>query len=166
MRLNSDQTKHLVRIAAFIVCVVIGFRLILSAMTGAGGVLTVLAAMCFFVIGSVILAPLVAGFLSGWVGGLFNPTERGKPMPMYSVPESKYKREKFAEALQEFEKLSQQFPEEFRPYQAMLEITLIHLKDRARAEAIFQRGMRSLKQEEQRELLTKIYQAILAREQR
>jgi hypothetical protein len=48
----------------------------------------------------------------------------------------------------------------------MLEITLIHLKDRARAEAIFQRGMRSLKQEEQRELLTKIYQAILAREQR
>jgi hypothetical protein len=129
-----------------------------------GGLLVLLAAMSCFIIGAVILAPSVAGALSGWVGGLFDPSERGKPTPIYSIPESKYKRERYAEALAEFEKLSQQFPEEFRPYQAMLEITLIHQKDRARADAIYQRGMAELKQTEQRELLTKIYNAILARQ--
>lgn len=166
MRLNSDQTKFIVRLLVFAVCMFVGYRIIIRAPAYGlfGGAIVALIGMAFFLAGCVAIAPSIAGYFGEKFGGLFNPSEHGKPTPIYSIPESKYKREQFAEALVEFEKLSQQFPEEFRPYQAMLEITLIHLKDRARADAIYQRGMRSLKQAEQRELLTKTYRAILSRE--
>ncbi|GEM_PF-1800249 len=166
MRLTSDHKKLIARLLVFVVCVFVGYQIVIRAPDYGmfGGAIVALIAMAFFLAGCVAIAPSVAGFFSEKFGGLFDPSERGKPTPVYSIPESKYKREQYAEALEEFEKLSRQFPNEFRPYQAMLEITLIHLKDRTRADAIYQRGLRSLKQAEQCELLTKIYNAIIARE--
>jgi tetratricopeptide (TPR) repeat protein len=147
-----------------------GIRVWGKAASGVGydawgeAIMFALAGTVLLLIGATILALPLAERFSGWTGAILWSEERGKPEPAYSIPEALLKRERYAEALEEFEKLSQQFPEEFRPYQAMLEITLIHQKDRKRAGAIYQRGMRALKQAEQRELLRKIYNALLARE--
>ena len=162
----------------------VGFRLVMRLLIGApffgfgfyllwraglqGGLFeafgVALVGMAAMIAGAIIVAGPLAEIVGGCVGTLFWSNEKASPMPVYSISEAHLKREQYKEAMDGFERIAEEFPEEFRPYQAMIDIALVHLKDRERAKSVYQRGLESLKKPEERELLTRIYTATLARE--
>ncbi|MDD5521188.1 MAG: tetratricopeptide repeat protein [Kiritimatiellae bacterium] len=114
-------------------------------------------------LGAVLIAPDIAGFLAGCFGNIFRSSLKGKPMPIYGIPESLVAKGKYAEAEQEYEKIIQEFPNEVKPHVDMINIAVRWLNDDELAEKLFQRGMSLLKNHEDRETLSVTYANIRTR---
>ncbi len=57
----------------------------------------------------------------------------------------------------EYEKVAREHPEEIKPYIEMMDIAIVDLQDHERAKTIFQRGLSSLKDDNNREILKIAY---------
>ncbi len=114
-----------------------------------------------FIMGAIILAFPLAALFAEPTGNLFWPSERfDRPQPAYSIPQSKRARGLYEEAMAEFEKITEEYPQEVQPYVEMIDIAIVNLHDPERAKAIFQRGISVLKKDEDREALARMYGAI------
>ena len=82
---------------------------------------------------------------------------------MYSIPESKRATGLYEEAMAGFETIAEEYPDEVKPYIAMIDISIVNLKDPERAKAIFQRGVSAMKKRDDREALARMYSAIRSR---
>lgn len=125
----------------------------------------VAAAGCaLLVVGGVVLAFPIAGLLAERTGSLFWPNRRfDRPIPMYSIPQSKRKQGHFEEAIADYEGIAEEYPDETQPYVEMIDICIVDLKDPNRAYVIYDRGMNVLKKEKDKEALTTMYKAISSR---
>ena len=95
-------------------------------------------------------------------GEVFFPNKRFKrAQPMYSIAESKLAKGLHEEAMAEYKKISVDHPSALKPYLEMIDIAVDNLNDVDRAREIFQRGMISLEQPEDKEALTRIYDSML-----
>lgn len=123
-----------------------------------------LIACSLIIAGAILIAPGLAGFLAEGSGSLFWPGKKfDRPLPMYSIPQSKSKKGLYEEAMTGFEKIAENYPDEVQPYIEMIDIAICNLKDPARANLIYQQGMSILKKEDSRQSLAQMYGAIRTR---
>lgn len=116
------------------------------------------------IVGAIIVAFPLAGLIAEPTGNLFWPSARyDRPQPAYSIPQSKRARGLYEEAMDGFEKIAEEYPQEIQPYIEMIDVAILNFHDPERAEAIFQRGVSILKKEEDRETLARMYGAIRTR---
>lgn len=148
------------------ICVSLGWRALIAApffVVGITGALFVLSPYCI-VVGAIIIASPLARLLAEPTGNLFWPSQCFKrPQPMYSIPQSKRAKGLYEEAIMGFEKIAADYPDEVQPYIEIIDIVIVNLNDPGRARKIYQRGMSLLKKDIDRELLTRMYGAILTR---
>jgi len=118
----------------------------------------------FIVAGAIILASPLTRLLAEPAGSLFYPVRRfDRPQPMYSIPQSKRAKGLYEEAMAGFEKIAETYPDEVQPYIHMIDIAIVNLKDPDRANAIYQRGFSTLKQNDAKGELARMYSAIRTR---
>jgi tetratricopeptide (TPR) repeat protein len=85
------------------------------------------------------------------------------PTPMYSIPQARRASGLYDEAMEAYEAILQEFPEERRAYVEMIDICIVNLKDPEWAMRVYQRGMEALKSEPDKNALETMYGAILTR---
>lgn len=115
------------------------------------------------VAGAIVLAFPLARLIAEPFGNLFYPSRRLGKQPQYSIPQSKRVKGLYEEAIEGFEKLAKEYPQETKPYIEMIDICIVNLKDADRATQIFLRGLSALDSEEDREQLTRMNEAICSR---
>lgn len=114
--------------------------------------------------GATIVAFPLVRLIAEPSGSLFWPSEHfDRPQPMYSIPQSKRAKGLYEEALAGFEKIAEDYPEELQPYVEMIDIAIVNLMDPDRANRIYQKGLSTLKREEAKEALTRMFNAIRTR---
>ena len=108
----------------------------------------------------IVAKPLIE-ILGEPLRALFYPAQRfSKPVPMYSVPQSKRVRGDFDEALADYEVMEVEYPGDLEIYRGMLELLVLDIKDPTKASAVFQRALLSLKKPQERDGLAALYQGI------
>jgi hypothetical protein len=111
-----------------------------------------------------LLARPIAQLIAAPAGNLFYPEARfDRPQPMYSIPESKRKQGLCHEAMAGFRKIADEYPGDVRAYVEMIDIAVVDLHDGEFAETILQRGLAECRKEEDREILRRMYTAIVSR---
>lgn len=113
---------------------------------------------------ALIVAPPLARLIGEPAGGLFYPVRReSRPPPLYSVGEARRKRGDFSGAIRHYREIARNYPQELRPYVEMIDIAILDLKDVALADAVLQRGLATLKREEDRAVLREMHRNSLSR---
>jgi tetratricopeptide (TPR) repeat protein len=111
-------------------------------------------------LGVILVAPDLARFAAGSLGGIMWRHTSDGPRPIYGIPEALAARGKYAEAEAEYEKIIQEFPGEVKPHIDLINIAVTRLKDAELAERLYRRGMETLKEPAARETLTRMYEGI------
>jgi hypothetical protein len=120
--------------------------------------------LILIVTGCLIIASPIAGLLAAPAGELFYSGERRtRPLPMYSIPESKRAGGNYEEAIVGFEQIAADYPDELKPWTEMIDIAVVDLQDAERAREIYQRGMKLLESEDDKHALAIMYSAIRSR---
>ncbi|HVN87129.1 MAG TPA: hypothetical protein VMW17_20045 [Candidatus Binatia bacterium] len=102
------------------------------------------AGLICVVIAAIVIARPLAALISQPIGGLFYPRRTIPPEPGYSLAEAHRRHGRYEQAILEYRRIAAQFPAEVYPYVAMIEIVLVDLQDRARADAIAKQGLATL----------------------
>lgn len=119
-------------------------------------VVKLLFAMGFGVLSAIIIAPTIAQSFTEWLYDRFSYSEKfDRPPPMYSIPQGLRKQHRFEDAMQAYEKIAEEYPDELKPHLEMIDIALSDLKDQAMAEAIYQQGALLFKEEKDRKKLAR-----------
>ena len=163
----NETAKVAIRIVLILLFLGLGAFFMLGPAWGGGmggAYLGVVAGCFFWLLAAILMAPWLAGWLSSRSGGLFFPEDRfDRPQPHYSLAEAKAKRGAFEAAMADYAKMAVEDPAEIRPYFEMIDLALMHLHDRDRAEAVFRQGMETLEQPEPRAALGRYYAAACSR---
>lgn len=114
-------------------------------------------------LGCILVAPDIAGWLSESFSGLLWSSHRPPPPPLYGIPESLVARRQYKEAEQAYEKIIREYPDEVKPHVDLITIAVTRLHDLELAERLYQRGMTTLRDKEAKEFLTKMHSAIASR---
>ena len=139
----------------------IGWHLIAAAKDGWSSMPHLFFAMACFVVSAVLVAPPIARFISEPAGSIYYSEKRYiQPPPMYNVPESLREKGRYLEAMSEYEKIAEQYPEEIKPYIEMMDIAIVNFKDPEHAKAIFKRGLSALPDDKNRDVLKIAYATV------
>jgi len=144
---------------------IFGFYMMFRAGGGPAQIFaTVLLGCGGLILGAVIIAFPLAGLFAEPSGNLYYPMKHiARPQPIYSIPESKRAKGEYEEAIAGFEQIAESFPQELKPYVAMIDIAIVDLKNPERAGEIFKRGITALKKDADRRALWRMYTAIGSR---
>ena len=158
----STTSRVILSIVLSTPCFYLGYKVL----TMEGGMIAIVFGTLMCILGITFLALLWAfptASLIGEQGGrIFFPVEKLRgPQPMYGVAESKIANGMYEEAMAEYERIAAQYPTETKPYLEMLAVAIDHLEDPEWANAIYQHGMETMESDEDKEVLTKGYRAIL-----
>ena len=108
-------------------------------------------------IGAVQIAPDIADFFGNLAGGLFWKHEEGPPTPIYGPAERFAGEGKYVEAEAEYEAIIEEFPDETKPHIDLIDIAFKRLDNPTLAQQFYERGMKKLRQEEDRQVLADAY---------
>ena len=140
----------------------IGIGVLLGAGASVG---LLLLGFLFFLVAAIFLAGPLAQLLAEPVGELLWPKRYyDKPQPLYRIPQAKRRKGLPEEAIAEYEKIAAAHPDELLPWFEMLDIALTDLRDPARAQIIFDRGIAALANPKDRALLDHVYAATRERQ--
>ncbi len=114
-------------------------------------------------LGCILVAPDIAGWLSKDIGGLLWSRRRPTPTPLYGIPESLVARERYEEAERAYEEIIREFPDEVKPHVDLINIAVTRLHDLELAKKLYTRGLATLKDQESKNVLTRMYSAIASR---
>lgn len=114
-------------------------------------------------LGCILVAPDIAGWLSGSLNGLLWTSHQSPPGPVYGIPESLVARGQYEEAERAYEEIIRKYPDEVKPHVDLINIAVTRLHDLELAEKLFRRGMTALRDKETKEILTNMYAAIGSR---
>jgi len=119
--------------------------------------------VAMFVVAAIIMGTPLARLVAEFVSNIFYPSEHyNKPQPVYGIPEAKRMKGLFQEAFDDFQKLSQEFPQELKAYIEMIDIAIVDMNNPDLASSVYQHGLETLKEEKAREVLSGRYKAITA----
>lgn len=127
------------------------------------GPATAFTGIALLMAGSLLLAVPIAALVTDWFHSLLWPSDSAPPPPRYGIPESHAKKGLYEEAIREYEDIARKYPDELKPYEEMIQIAAIQLRDPERARWIFEDGLRRLRTDDQRRALTAARQAIVER---
>ena len=120
----------------------------------------------FFVLAGFILAPSLSRAMARELRLLIlrqrHPDEDKTP-PLYGWPAALAARGHFEEAMTAYEDLLRKHPDVPRLYTEAIDLAVVRLRDGARAEAIYRRGLAALRDEGDRKALTGVYEAVRTR---
>jgi hypothetical protein len=157
--MTGDQKDNLRKFAVALLCALPflagGMRLLFTAGLGAGFIGSGL-----IIIGACILAWPFARLIAESTGSLFYPSQSDPAPPQYSIAESLVKAGRYQQALAKYEEIAACYPGETKPFIDMIEIAIVRLHDSDLAERIYDRGIRSLATDAQRETLSRMYVAL------
>ena len=123
----------------------------------------IVAAHGVLIVGAILLAKPIAGWVGDLLANLFMPGERhSRPQPMYSIPEGRMAREDYAGALEAYTELASQHPEEIAPHLRMMEIWLRVYKDQDAARTIRDNALVTIKGRKNKEKFAAAAGVILA----
>ena len=123
----------------------------------------IVAAHGVLIVGAILLAKPIAGWVGDLLANLFMPGERhSRPQPMYSIPEGRMAREDYAGALEAYAELASQHPEEIAPHLRMMEIWLRVYKDQDAARTIRDNALVTIKGRKNKEKFAAAAGVILA----
>jgi hypothetical protein len=105
----------------------------------------------------VIVGPGFAGLIAEPAGALFHPRRAPLPQPRRSIAESKRARGCYDEAIAAYEQVVAEFPADLESWTAMVELALVHLRDRARGQALARRALLALGDERSRLALVRVH---------
>ena len=114
-------------------------------------------------LGIILITPDIAQWLSCRWDTLLWSHRAGDATPLYSIPESLVARGRYVEAEQEYEKIIREFPNEVKPHVDLINIAVTRLHNAELAGQLYQRGMGLLRDDEAKQTLTRMYEAILSR---
>ena len=118
----------------------------------------------FILAGSILIAFPLTHQLSGVFGNLFYPDEKfRRAPPLYSRAEALAKMDHFDDAMKAYEQIVEEYPDELKPYIDMIEIAIGHYQDADRANQIFQRGIATLVNQDDRDTLSRMYKGMRSR---
>ncbi len=110
------------------------------------GMLMIVGAHGALVVAALIMARPLAGFIGGWMSGLFMPSDRhAGPQPMYSIPEGRVTAGDYAGALEAYAELAAEHPGEIAPHLRMMEIWLRAYKDPESARTVRDNALLTIK---------------------
>lgn len=116
------------------------------------------------IVSAIILAFPLARLIAEPAGNLFYSRKRlSRPLPMHSMVEAKRKRGEYGEAMMDYEKMVQEYPQEVKAYIAMIDIAIVDMKSGEKADGILAQGIATLSRDEDREILTRMHTAIRSR---
>ncbi|MBN1669546.1 MAG: hypothetical protein JXR37_00835 [Kiritimatiellae bacterium] len=119
-----------------------------------------LAALCIG-FGSVLLVPPLLDIMTEPVASLLWPgRRRDKPLPTYGPAEARAKMGLHKEAIAAYEKILEEYPQELKAYIGIIDVNITRLQKPALAEVVYRRGLAALKSQEDRDNLTRMYNAI------
>ena len=123
-----------------------------------------LLGFAFIIAGALVLAIPLARLVGEPAGSLFYPSARFEgPQPMYGIPESKRKSGFPEEAMAGYERLAEQYPQEVKPYIAMMEIAIVDLGNVERGTRIYEKGMSVITNPDDQAALSRFYIAHCSR---
>jgi len=118
----------------------------------------------FIVGGAIIIAPVIADFITEPFRAMFYPGERfDRPQPAYGIPQAKRARGLHEEAILEYEKIISEHPGQLKAFTEMIDIAVIDLCDEDRARSIFHRGLAELTEDSDRKALIHVFEATVSR---
>jgi tetratricopeptide (TPR) repeat protein len=138
----------------------IAWFLFATTIGDSGGAWKRLLGLACVVVAAVIIAAPLAALAAQPTGSLFFPRHAARREPAYSLAEARRKRGCYEEAIDEYQRIAEQFPAEVLPYIAMMEIASANLHDRERAAAIARRGLAMLRDEASRQELLRAHRTI------
>jgi hypothetical protein len=115
-----------------------------------------IAFMLFIAAASIIARPVVY-ILTKKTGGLFYPQDKGQSPPAYSPAEARRMKGDYGAAMELFDALVSDHPQEIRAWVSMAEIALDNLNDPAKAKFILDRGLAVLTKESHKIVLQKTF---------
>jgi len=145
---DGGMTGIILRLAGLAVCAGLWWWLSAKGQSEGvpGGMLMIVAAHGVLIVGAILLAKPIAGWVGDLLANLFMPGERhSRPLPMYSIPEGRMAREDYAGALEAYAALAQEHPEEIAPHLRMMEIWLRIYRDPEAARTIRDNALVSIK---------------------
>lgn len=128
---------------------------------GAVGTL-VLSAACL-ILAAFVMAPPLAEFvavylLNGIFGGLFYPERRNRrPPPVYGPAEARRMEGDYQAAIQAYEEILAEFPDNARAYLALMDIAWLDMTDAPLAMSFYQRALAVIKDEASRKEMQQAY---------
>jgi hypothetical protein len=154
MSWSDTHIPLILRLLAVLLLVGVGFWVAISS--------ALLWAYPFWLAASILVAFPLAGFLSGPIGSIFMPTEVfSKPQPMYSIPESLRMKNELDKAFAAYQKIAEEYPQEVKPYVAMVKMAFVDMKNDNLAESVLAQGMTHLKKQASKEQWQREYDAII-----
>ena len=122
-----------------------------SGARGGSALGPLLVASACLITGAIIVAIPVARLLAQPATGLFFPNDHfDKPQPIYGIPRTRRGKGLFEEAITEYEKLVEEYPEEIEAWIEMMEVAAIDLRDAARADEILEQAVEECAEESER----------------
>jgi hypothetical protein len=112
------------------------------------------------VVGAMFMARSIINIIIQPFMGMLFPDETYVPPALYSLPEMYLRQDRAADAAAEYEKILKHHPDEANAHIFLIEVALTRLKDPHRAEKTHRHGMRKIKDETQRKLMTDWYEAL------
>lgn len=111
-----------------------------------GGMPMILVAHGILIVGAILLAKPLAGWVGDLLANLFMPGERlDGPQPMYSIPEGRMAAEDYEGALEAYAALAAEHPGEIAPHLRMMEIWLRVYRDAGAARTIRDNALISIR---------------------
>jgi len=160
---QSSLWRLLASLVLAVALLVVGWKLMPTEGSW-GAIVPILGGMlCFLLAACIVAIPLARWFAEPW-GSLYfsNRMAEGKA-PMYGIPQSKRKKGLFEEAMTDYEAIVREHPGELRAYVEMMDMAVVNLKDRHRAERIYEQGMLIIQNEDDRRALGAMHRAISSR---
>ncbi len=155
--------KLSVRLLIALPFIVIGFiGAFLKGGGGFGDAPRLVICMMSMLFGCIIIAPSIAKFLANPVSRIFYP--EGKPMeakPIYSAARSRALAGDYDGAIDEYRRVSEEFPDELHPHLEIIGILVVNLEDAARGAKHLNRALPNLSPQD-RAKLSLTYESALA----
>ena len=124
----------------------------------------ILIALGLFLAGACILALPLAEWSAGPWGSLYFPNEAPRPKaPMYGIPQARRKKGQYEEAMEAYEAITREHPDQLRAWVEMMDMAVVDLRDVSRAETIYERAAQNLQNEDDRRALSAMHRAITSR---
>jgi hypothetical protein len=151
---RQDRVLFVRRGAAVILILV--FPVLASC--GIGSLLLLIPGILCMVVGAVLLAPDVAAAGARMFSGILWPSASpATPRPVYTIPQSLVAQHRYTEALQAYNRIIAEYPEEARPYLELIKMAATQMKDAQMAHEFYERAMAVLTSPEDRERITTVY---------
>lgn len=159
------MTGLLLRLAGLLLCAAAWWWLSAEGQTKGvpGGMPLIVAAHGVLIVGAILLARPLAGWIGDLLANLFMPGERHtRPQPMYSIPEGRMAAGDYAGALEAYAELAAEHPREIVPHLRMMEIRLRIDRDPEAARFLRDRALVSIKGRKNRERFAAAARLVLA----